>query len=152
MEETNYYRKPSSIDDFGAGTATAGTPTSAQDEKLTDRFAAKDAPSEQYRFKNTDEYESSGETCKKTYAQKLKVFEKKTLRYPNRMKGMVLRPLIFLSFPVISYAGFCYGSNLVWFNVLNGTASLVLSKPPYGFSSSMVGLSYLSPLIGVFLA
>lgn len=67
------------------------------------------------------------------------------------MKGMILRPLIFLSFPVISYAGFSYGSNLVWFNVLNGTASLVLSKEPYEFSSSTVGLAYISPLIGVTL-
>ena len=38
----------------------------------------------------------------------------------------------------------------VWFNVLNGTASLVLGGQ-YGFSSSMVGLSYVGPLIGVFL-
>lgn len=50
---------------------------------------------------------------------------------------------------VIFYAGFSYGSNLVWFNVLNGTASLVLGGPPYNFAASMVGLSYVSPLIGV---
>lgn len=61
----------------------------------------------------------------------------------------MLRPLIFLTFPVIFYAGFSYGSNLVWFNVLNATASLILSGSPYRFSSSMVGLAYLSPLIGV---
>ena len=61
---------------------------------------------------------------------------------------MVLRPLIFLSFPVIFYAGFSYGSNLVWFNVLNATSSLILSGT-YNFSASMVGLSYISPLVGV---
>ena len=61
----------------------------------------------------------------------------------------MLRPLVFLTFPVIFYAGFSYGSNLVWFNVLNATASLILSGSPYNFSSSMVGLAYLSPLIGV---
>ena len=64
---------------------------------------------------------------------------------------MMLRPLILLSFPVILYSGFSYGSNLVWFNVLNATASLILSGKPYDFRSSMVGLSYLSPLIGVFV-
>lgn len=37
----------------------------------------------------------------------------------------------------------------MWFNVLNGTASLVLGGPPYNFAASMVGLSYVSPLIGV---
>lgn len=56
-----------------------------------------------------------------------------------------------MTFPVIFYAGFCYGSNLVWFNVLNATASLILSGAPYNFAPSMVGLSYVSPLIGVFI-
>ncbi|KAF6230384.1 hypothetical protein HO133_004726 [Letharia lupina] len=86
---------------------------------------------------------------RKSFHHKLKVFDKQELRYPNRLKDMVLRPLIFLSFPVIFYAGFSYGSNLVWFNVLNGTASLILSGKPYGFSSSIVGLAYISPLIGM---
>jgi len=62
---------------------------------------------------------------------------------------MMQRPLLFLSFPVIAYAGFSYGSNLIWFNVLNGTASLILGSAPYNFSTSMVGLSYVSPLLGV---
>jgi hypothetical protein len=62
---------------------------------------------------------------------------------------MMIRPLLFFSLPSVVYAGFSYGSNLIWFNVLNGTASLILSAPPYNFSSSMVGLSYVSPLIGV---
>ena len=88
---------------------------------------------------------------KKTWLAKLKVFDGDSLQYPNRLKGMVLRPLIFLTFPVISYAGFCYGSNLVWFNVLNGTASSILSAAPYHFSSSKVGLAYLSPLLGITL-
>lgn len=89
---------------------------------------------------------------RKSYYHKLKVFDKQELRYPNRLKDMILRPLIFLSFPVIFYAGFSYGSNLVWYNVLNGTASLILSGKPYGFSSSIVGLAYVSPLIGMALA
>lgn len=62
---------------------------------------------------------------------------------------MMVRPLLFFSLPSVVYAGFSYGSNLIWFNVLNGTASLILSAPPYNFSSSMVGLTYVSPLIGV---
>lgn len=88
----------------------------------------------------------------KRYLQKLKVLDSKLLDRPNRLKGMLLRPLIFLTFPVIFYSGFSYGSNLVWFNVLNGTASLILSGKSYGFSSSMVGLSYLSPLLGASLS
>ena len=86
---------------------------------------------------------------RKSLWDKLKLFEPNSWQRPHRLGGMMLRPLIFLTFPVIFYAGFSYGSNLVWFNVLNATASLVLSGSPYRFSSSMVGLAYLSPLIGV---
>lgn len=64
---------------------------------------------------------------------------------------MILRPLIFFSFPIISFSGFMYGSIVCYFNILNGTASVILSSPPYNFSASMVGLSYLSCLIGVFI-
>ena len=63
----------------------------------------------------------------------------------------MFRPLIFLTSPVIVYSGFTYGSNLIWFNVLNGTASLILFEPPFNFCSSIVGLSYFSPLIGIYL-
>ena len=85
----------------------------------------------------------------KTYLDKIKLVRSADLRKQNHLAGMVARPVIFLTFPVIFYAGFSYGSNLVWFNVLNGTASLVLGGPPYNFAASMVGLSYVSPLIGV---
>jgi hypothetical protein len=37
----------------------------------------------------------------------------------------------------------------VWFNVLNATASLILAGEPYSFAASMVGVAYVSPLIGV---
>jgi MFS family permease len=47
--------------------------------------------------------------------------------------------------------GAYYSNDHVGFNVLNGTASLILSAPPYSFASSLVGLSYISPLIGVAL-
>jgi hypothetical protein len=70
----------------------------------------------------------------KTFVQKLKLLDKPR---PFNVPRMMTRPLIFLTFPVIAYAGFSYGSNLVWFNVLNGTASLVLSGPPYNFSVSL---------------
>jgi hypothetical protein len=66
-------------------------------------------------------------------------------------KGMILRPLLYVSFPVIFFSGFMYGSIVCLFNVLNGTASLILTGAPYDFSASMVGLSYLSCLIGVFV-
>nr|POF17968.1 putative mfs-type transporter [Quercus suber] len=88
---------------------------------------------------------------RKSYLDKLKFFRSADLHKPNQLLAMATRPLIFLTFPVIAYAGFSYGSSLVWFNVLNGTASLVLGGAPYNFPGWAVGLSYVSPLIGVFV-
>ena len=82
----------------------------------------------------------------KLYLQKLSLLDKKRDFYLFRM---MIRPLLFFSLPSVVFAGFSYGSNLIWFNLLNGTASLILSGPPYNFPSSMVGLAYVSPLIGV---
>ena len=64
---------------------------------------------------------------------------------------MALRPITLFSFPVIVWAGFSYGSTVVWFNVMNGTTSLILSAPPYNFSPAIIGLTYVSCLIGVCL-
>ena len=150
MEETNYHRMSlakgkervvSSIESPPSDSKAESQPNDKEDAILTRNLAAIDA--EKYDYKNHQ---------KKSYLSKLKVFESKSLTYPNHLKGMILRPLIFLTFPVILYSGFSYGSNLVWFNVLNGTASLVLSSPPYNFPSSQVGLAYISPIVGVTLA
>lgn len=88
----------------------------------------------------------------KTFWQKVRLFEPDAFSKPNRLAAMFARPLIFLSFPVAAYSGFFYGASLVWFNVLNGTASLILSGEPYNFAPSMVGVAYVSPLIGVFIS
>ena len=144
MEETNYHRElsPGHEAEVDAGgdpfAETSETNRKASEKKVTETdLSVSSIAATNY--------------VKKSYWRKLKIFDTKVLRYPNHLKGMVFRPLIFLSFPVIFYSGFCYGSNLIWFNVLNGTASLILSKKPYGFSSSTVGLCYFSPLIGVVL-
>lgn len=61
---------------------------------------------------------------------------------------------------------FSYGSYLIWFNVMNGTASIILGSAPYNFryylhpyakksanicSTAMVGLSYVSCCFGAIL-
>lgn len=84
----------------------------------------------------------------KTYLAKLKLWQKQDK--PNELLGMITRPFVYLSFPVVVFCGFYYGASLVWFNVLNATAALILTGT-YGFSTSMVGVSYASPLLGVLL-
>ena len=60
-----------------------------------------------------------------------------------------LAPIFFLRLPIVVYAGFLYGSHLVWTNLLNGTVAYVLGQPPYGFRPSSIGLSYLAAFVGV---
>ncbi|KAG5361859.1 putative MFS-type transporter [Yarrowia sp. C11] len=92
------------------------------------------------------EYETGEVTnySQKTFVQKLRLFDKPR---PMMLWTMFKRPFKLLLFPAIVYSGFLYGSSLVWFNVLNATASLILSSPPYNFGTISVGLSYFSPSI-----
>lgn len=147
MEETNYDRAPLELvntptDTPGTSTPKEGVLTFSSDPEKMGAISTPDESNETATA-GLEEYK------KKTYLQKLSLVDKK--REFHLFRTMI-RPLLFFSLPSVVYAGFSYGSNLVWFNVLNGTASLILSAPPYNFSSSMVGLSYLSPLIGVAIA
>lgn len=76
---------------------------------------------------NTTEYP------RKTILQKLKLFDAKK-RSLNHFPLMIVRPLKLLSFPVVVYCGFSYGASLIWYSILNATASVVLSSEPYSFS------------------
>jgi hypothetical protein len=143
MEETNYDRAPiemiqTPIGTPGTMTPNEGTLSSSLDPEKTAAVPISEA--------NSDRIPGEVEFKPKTYIQKLSLFDKK--REFNLFR-MMIRPLLFFSLPSVVYAGFSYGSNLIWFNVLNGTASLILSAAPYNFPASMVGLSYISPLIGV---
>lgn len=44
------------------------------------------------------------------------------------------------------------GANVMWYGVLNATSSFIFSGPPYNFRSSMVGVTYVGPLIGTLCA
>lgn len=67
----------------------------------------------------------------------------------KQMFVMMYRPLlIIVRFPNVAWAGFIYGINLSWYNVLNGTASPVLSASPYNWRAALVGCIYVGPLIG----
>jgi hypothetical protein len=142
MEETNYDRVPKEMMEVVA--ASPENSTSREESALSDdpekTGAVKTPEAAMESESGTIEYKP------KTYVQKLALLDKKRDFYLFRM---MVRPLLFFSLPSVVYAGFSYGSNLIWFNVLNGTASLILGGAPYNFSSSMVGLTYVSPLIGV---
>ncbi|KAH8690710.1 putative MFS transporter [Talaromyces proteolyticus] len=134
MEETNYNRKTT------VSSAETGSPNTEppQEEK---------APVTMPTHGMTE----IGEV----YAPSKSAIQKMSIWHPNPGQNMLhhaLQSLRFLGWPVIFYAGFSYGSYLIWFNVLNATSSIILSGAPYNFGSSMVGLSYLSCCVGVTVA
>jgi MFS family permease len=85
-----------------------------------------------------------------SFASKMMPFR----RLPGRpsvrqMFFMMVRPLIIIvKFPCVAWAGFIYGINLSWYQVLNGTASPVLSAPPYEWPSAYIGCIYAGPMVG----
>ena len=145
MEETNYHRRAGPIDTTKRSSDVKPSPESSVGgvNRTAEKQAVMNLAVDSLEHGCAKVYQP------KNYWAKVKLYDSTSWQRQNRLGRMMLRPLVFLTFPVIFYAGFSYGSNLVWFNVLNATASLILSGPPYGFSSSMVGLAYLSPLIGV---
>ncbi|KAL6859924.1 hypothetical protein ACO1O0_003948 [Amphichorda felina] len=65
------------------------------------------------------------------------------------MLRMAYRPVVMIfRLPTVAWAGFLYGINLAWYNVLNGTASPVLSGAPYNWSAALVGCVYAGPILG----
>ncbi|KAL4883693.1 MFS general substrate transporter [Aspergillus karnatakaensis] len=136
MEETNYVRE---------------RPRAAQNPEVP-AISSESGTSEKAiptRSSSQGDPEIGSVYTKKTYVRKLSLFGPRQVR--NNMIRRAWQTVYYLSWPVIFYAGFSYGSYLIWFNVLNGTASLILGSAPYNFSSSMVGLSYLACCLGVIL-
>ncbi|KAM7214204.1 Major facilitator superfamily domain containing protein [Rhypophila decipiens] len=87
---------------------------------------------------------------KQTYLQKLAWFRKMDGRPTNRqMFQSMIMPLAYIvQFPSVAWAGFIYGINLCWYNVLNGTASPILAAEPYNWGTGLVGSVYTGPLVG----
>lgn len=149
MEETNFHRAP---------TTSIEPDADIEDERISDNEKAQGGPasSEKAVDASVDRNVEAADGLElldgeKSYWQKLAIFKADTFQRKANFKGMILRPLIFFSFPVICFSGFMYGAIVCYFNILNGTASVILSSPPYNFSASKVGLSYISCLIGVFI-
>lgn len=139
MEETNYNRLPQLHAEPTETEIAVDVSKASDSEKSPAANSTSPAPSTRAGV--------TGQSPK-SILQRMALFRREDLHQRNMMKGMVLRPLIFLTFPVIFTAGFMYGAILCYFNILNGTTSLILAAAPYNFSSSMVGLTYIATLLG----
>ena len=118
MEETNYDRAPLELVSTPNDTSGMTTP---KEEVLSTSSDPEKTAAITKSGSDTDHATAAIHYKPKTYLQKLALLDKKR---DFRLFRMMIRPLLFLSLPSVVYAGFSYGSNLVWFNVLNGTASL----------------------------
>ncbi|KAI0479420.1 major facilitator superfamily domain-containing protein [Xylariaceae sp. FL0804] len=133
MEETNYDRRSVGLVPEGASPGTLAEKEAASREKASS--PAPDATTT-----------TTPPVSTKTFWQKLSVVDKKR---PFMMHYRAWQSLKLLSWPVVFYSGFSYGTYLIYFNILNATSSIILGGPPYNFRPSLVGLSYVSCMIGV---
>jgi MFS family permease len=119
MEETNYDRKTVGIIQV-VETSPAGSISATDEEKSTGVRASAGSPGT-----------TAGQVySKKTFMQKMALWDPPK---QNLFLHRVKRQLLFLGWPVVFYAGFSYGSYLIWFNVMNATASVILGGAPYNF-------------------
>lgn len=141
QEETNYSRATiaadDTISDSTADEESVPSATSPPNEK--NMFTVKGNSIDNPDMNVTEVIE-----LPKTFRQKLQLFD--FSRPTNHLKTNFVRPLTMFQFPVVLWSGFAYGSSLVWFNVLNATASLIFTTQ-YNFTATQVGITYLSPII-----
>ncbi|KAF9779937.1 hypothetical protein IL306_001065 [Fusarium sp. DS 682] len=97
---------------------------------------------------NVDVVSGSVLPSSKTFFDKIKIFRSEYVHDSVPLTGMLIRPFKYFSLPIVLFCGFMYGAVVCYFNVLNGTASIILSALPYSFKPSMVGVCYIATVIG----
>ncbi|KAF5983216.1 transporter HOL1 [Fusarium coicis] len=141
MEETKYNRKatPLHFNDTVDINKSTESPTDGKKEL------------ESQTTSNVDVVNGTILPSSKTFLDKMKIFRSEHVQGSVPLKGMLIRPFKYFSLPIVVFCGFMYGAVVCYFNVLNGTASIILSAPPYSFKASSVGLCYIATVIGVFI-
>lgn len=114
LEETNYARH--------SLTGQAVAPESRSDEASSEHADGKEKSELQTVQSKQGENQSklwveaeAGQprtASPKTFVERLRLFQLGAFSKPNMLLSMALRPIYLLSFPVIFYAGFAYGSAL----------------------------------------
>lgn len=144
MEETNYSRKTIAADDV------------IEDESDSNESSIEQASNNNEKNSHiattvidVENGQVTNIYTPKTFWQKMSLFS--STNSAEHLRINFIRPFTMLQFPAVIWCGFFYGSNLVWFNVLNGTASLIFTEY-YHFSPAMTGLTYIAPTVGAIIA
>ncbi|KAK7751017.1 hypothetical protein SLS62_007002 [Diatrype stigma] len=142
MEETNYDRRTVGVVTTAAAGSEEAVGNSSEPEK---GGAEKDKGSELASPVDGPDHSGYAENPK-GFWQRMSLLDKPR---PFMMHYRAWQSLKLLSWPVVFYAGFSYGTYLIYFNILNATSSIILGSAPYNFKPAMVGLSYVACMIGV---
>ncbi|KAK7208161.1 major facilitator superfamily protein [Myxozyma melibiosi] len=141
MEETIYYRETSfeaTSDDYSSDHSTAVDESLSIELTKEAKSAAAPAPAPtQQSF-----------APRRSYLQSLALY-RVIPEKPNEFFRIIIRPFIVSAkLPLVVWVGVYHGVAVCAFSSMNATASVVLTAAPYNFSSSQVGLTYISPFIG----
>ncbi|ONH70185.1 Protein HOL1 [Cyberlindnera fabianii] len=156
MEETNYNRvinPKKMLETITSVEMVSNTPDLVTDEENKIKAILSNQTIQERLQDNNEAYAdvssaddvNYGEKSTKTFKDKLSL----TSGFKDRflLPHFLLGPFRMATFPSVLWAGFIYGSSLVWFNLLNATEATILGGAPYYFSPAMCGLAYISPAI-----
>jgi MFS family permease len=112
MEETNYSRKTIAGQESAQASGTQTPDPTEKDTTTSDEKTVVETPGTPHA--TTEQGLGAVSLPQKTYLQKLRLFVPGAFSKKNEIPGMMLRPLLYMvQLPVVAYAGFSYGSNLV---------------------------------------
>lgn len=156
MEETIYFRNIEGVRSTETSSTLNITPDAESEEcsEKTSPAATAEHTARTVLTQDVSPIPEAGMPLKPTKWSKYSFFRVLPGR-PSKLDTlkMAYRPLITIfRFPTVVWAGFLYGINLAWYNVLNGTASPVLTSAPYNWSAAQVGCVYAGPIVGAAIA
>ena len=142
LEETLFFRQTTE------GTAPASTMLSKKESQIDNPEDAKDYKTAAHS--GLTAVVATQHRPKRTFIQRLALVSRLPGR-PTRKQTFLKswRSLkIIVLFPNVLWSGLLFGTNIGWYSVLNATMSMILADEPYNFPPRMVGVAYLSPLVG----
>ncbi|ERS96172.1 hypothetical protein HMPREF1624_07708 [Sporothrix schenckii ATCC 58251] len=159
MEETNWTRDQTSTEDVPIhNEKTVGdnfdAPVSAATNVDKDIAGAGASHGDEVPklFASPSHGQGAMSYTKKSYWAKLRLFDRHTTKVVTAMSlfRQVTRPLLYLQLPVVVFCGTGVGCYQMWLSFLNGTESSIMSGS-YGFSTLMLGVPFVSPIIFSFI-
>ncbi|KIW36473.1 uncharacterized protein PV06_11288 [Exophiala oligosperma] len=147
FEETRYTRPSSHVISAATAPALRSTDQSLGQNNNSEKDLAEPLPSQPL-----DLSETFAVPPKKTYLQKLALWQLESPEYRRSTLTEMKEILTLFTFPVVIWAGLIYGINLGWYVVILSMLPQVLGVAPYDFSAVAQGYTRFGTIIGAALA